>query len=148
MTDVRRQPIDSMNDDFKLFPVLRVILSNIGGSVQNFGEQMEMPRTLLANRAIPMIVVTERAGAPALRTFPMKPGEAMVTLDSIRNDAWGRRPNGRVADASVEFVIGRRVVFRAGVLDNVCQELFTMGLVMLRAEPRQRRDPGLMLADL
>lgn len=78
----------------------------------------------------------------------MEPGKAMVALNRVGDDtSWGR-PNRIVADTGVVLVGRRRVVVWSGVIHDITQEIGAVGLLVLRAEPRQFSKPKTMLLDL
>lgn len=144
LTDMSSQPIDSMNNYLKLLPMFRVILRDVGSSMEDLRKKVEMPGAFLVNRAVPVVVITEWARPAALGAFSMESGKAMVTLYSVGKDARRRRSYCNGANARVVLIVRRIVVFRTGGLEHVSDELVRLGLFVLGAVPRQRFKPLVM----
>lgn len=83
LTDMSGQSINSVDNNFKLLPVLGIMFRDIWSTMKNFREKMEMPSAFFVDRAVPVVVVTEWARAPGLGTFPMEPRKAVVALNGI-----------------------------------------------------------------
>jgi TRAP-type mannitol/chloroaromatic compound transport system permease large subunit len=135
LTNVSCQPIDAVNDYLQLLPMFRIILGDIGSSVENLGKKMKMPGALLVNGTIPVIVITEWARPTTLGALSMESRKAMVTLYSIRKDAWRRRSYCNCAYACVILVVGRIVLFRTGRFEHIIDELLSFRLFVLGTVP-------------
>jgi hypothetical protein len=135
LTDVSCQPIDTMHDYLELLPMLRVILRDIRSSVENLGKKVEMPGTFLVDRAIPVVVVTERARSTTLGALSVESREAMVALNSVGKDARRRRSHCNSAYACVILIIGRIVLFRTCCLEHITDELLSFRFFVLGTVP-------------
>jgi len=136
LTDVSREPIDTMNDDLKLLPMFRIILRDIGSSMENLGKKMEMPGTLFVDRAVPVVVITEWARPATLGAVSVKSRKTMVTLYGVRKDTWRRRSYCKSTYARVILIVRRIVLLRTGCLKHIADELLSFWLFVLGTVPR------------
>jgi hypothetical protein len=136
LTDVSCQPINAMNNDLKLLPMFRIILRDIGSSMENLGKKMEMPGALFVDSAIPVVVITEWARPATLGAVSVESRKTVVTLYSIGKNTRRRRSYCKGTYARIILIVRRIVLLRTGCLKHIADELLSFRLFVLWTVPR------------
>lgn len=140
--------IDTGNNSVQFLVIARVMPRYFRGSAKELGKEAEMIGPLLVDRAVPVMMVTERARPSVLSTIAVEAREAVVALNRIGGNTRRRRSGGLVADACHVFVGGRRVVAWSTVIQNVAKRVATVDFAMLFAVPGKLPHPLAVKVDL
>ena len=96
--------INTMNNNLRLFPLLRIVFGDARHMHHDCGQVAEVLALFLMDGAVPVMVITEGAQTTVGSTNTVELGQAVVALDSIRNLAHSRWAHRHSADASEELI--------------------------------------------